>query len=681
LIQNINTLAIEFDAEEAFEQGRHALAQYLPVELSFKNTAHFSDMAKALETDVHKLTAFWFAYFTARLKIEQSYDFLLANECFEWGVKQLETIADQSCLPSNCVILKARVSVRSVDADRGIHNNDFMSTQAICEELLQLIESNPDCQESLIHERFYLQGILALSQPLVKRMQGNQVQASEWEAVEQTLQTAYLKVRAFKIYASTLKAHKVSIRYLKQVTHSPLRVEEGRLISSYYATVNSIEVDDFIDAIKDDALRQQLMTHLNASQFYEPEPPDILSDLSENGQFHVWQFDLSEVLFPQFRTGKLVYGVSLRFNSLGLIQLHFETDLKGQDVNDIRHLINLPLENALDEEIVWQSQTQWQYLRHIAAEVFKQVNDWLGEGQQLIYNTSEQVSTTLLLETMITQASPDDFLSCQEVQAHPDWQGIMLPPREVRSTFENWRVQTPHKGIENIASSLYPAHNWIQTDGSYAVIMQLDQPNWVTEQALENVQVATGARFYMQQLGKMLFKNVRKIQQDYQNDAGIEGRTRAQLQQQEKIYRHQLEQLNLLNFEVKDLLHLMDTGGLMRFPDHGRFIQKLFSEVGVNQERVSLQSLIEESQESTRILTLQISNALNELGEKSRQRFDAVIGFIGLLLSVSALKDLFDIMQRAGVSLSGNIELDIVLGLMLMILIYFSLENIIRRFK
>ncbi len=185
----------------------------------------------------------------------------------------------------------------------------------------------------------------------------------------------------------------------------------------------------------------------------------------------------------------------------------------------------------------------------------------------------------------------------------------------------------------------------------------------------------------MQQLGKMLFTNVRKIQSEYHDDEDIHSKSGKELRKQESTYSKQVKQLHLLNLEVSDLLYLMDSGTLMRFPDHGRFVQKLFEAVGVDQQRSSLQETMKESQETTHFLRVQISIALDKLKEKSSQRFDAVIGFIGILLSVSALKDIFYFVEEAGTSIPALIEAEIVFGSMLIIILYFSITAVFRRFR
>jgi len=199
----------------------------------------------------------------------------------------------------------------------------------------------------------------------------------------------WIKIQPLKVYASVLKAHLASIAYLKNAHHSKLVVTDGRLVSSYYATINSMQVDSLISALETQALRDDLMLKVQAKSFYEPEPPDVLSDMSEGGQFHIWQFDLPDVVLPEFRGAALRYGLSLRFNSLGLAQLHFETDLAGVDVNHIRHLINLPLENALDEKINWQEKAGLLYLRDVADYLFSQIDDWwyygLDHGQHVSF--------------------------------------------------------------------------------------------------------------------------------------------------------------------------------------------------------------------------------------------------------------------------------------------------------
>lgn len=681
---DINQIAVEFDQEEEFEIGRQALVDILQCKLQFngdsQDSKRFAAMAEQLKTDQQKLAGFWFAYFTARLKIEQSYDFLMAFRVFNWGVDLLNSMQDQSLRPTPCVELRAKIAVMAVEEDRGMHNNHFINTKRACDEALALIAKHPDCQAELETKVAYIEAVRAFSEVLVRRDQGEVIDEDEWQTLQTILRKAYETTLELKVYSSVLKAYLISIDYLKEAPVNKLLVKEGRLVSTYYATINSMQVDSLIEALEDEQKRQQLIEALQADAFYEPEPPDILSDMSESGQFHIWQFDLSQVELPQFRDLGLNYQLGLRFNSLGLLQLQFETDLEGADVNTIRHLTNLPLENALDETISWNQQG-YLYLRDIADSVFENVQAWFGANSSLIYSTSEHVSTTMLLETMEDQAKPNQLLTFADVENHPDWIGIKVPPREVRSTFENWRVQKPHDGIKDISADLYHKEDWVQADGSYAVIVQLEQPSWVTDQALENVMVATGARYYMKQLGKMLFQNVRAIQLEYHDDEDIENKSRYELRQQEKDYRRKVKQLHLLNLEVRDLLHLMDTGGLMRFPDHGRFVQKLFDSVGVNNERKALQDTMKESQEATRFLRVQITNALDQLSEKSSQRFDAVVGFMGILLSVTAFSDMFDILEETGMDIPAIVEVEVVFGAMILIVLYFSIEAIIRRFK
>ena len=677
---NINQIAVEYDQEEEFEVGRQALVEFLGCEVQLKNASQLPSLAEQLLTDEQKLSGFWFAYFTARLKIEQSYDFLFAFELFSWGADLLDTMQDQTLRPKPCEELRARIAVMAVDEDRGMHNNHFSNTLRACNEALALVAKHPECSQELAVKVAYIEAIRTFSELLVKRDTGLFISDHEWSHCQLELQKAYQVTRDLKVYASVLKAYLISIDYLRASPVDKLIVAEGRMTSTYYATINSMEVDHLIESLTDQAQRQKLIEALSATAFYEPEPPDILSDMSESGQFHVWQFDLNSTELPYFRDESIQFELVLRFNSLGLLQLQCTTDLDGFDVNAVRHLANLPLENALDEKMQW-NQTEYHYLRDIADDIFAKVQSWFGGTQCLIYNTSEHVSSTLLLESIVTSADPNKWLTFSEVEQHPDWIGLKTPPREVRSTFENWRVQAPHHGVKNIAHDLYHKENWVQADGSYALIVQLDQPSWVTDQAFENVLVATGARFYMKQLGKMLFDNVRNIQLEYHDDEDIEDKSRLELRVQERSYRQKVKQLHLLNLEVRDLLHLMDTGGLMRFPDHGRFVQQLFSSVGVNEERKSLQGTMQESQQATRFLRVQITNALDQISEKSSQRFDAVVGFMGILLSVTAFSDMFDILEETGLDIPAIVEVEVVFGAMILIVLYFSIEAIIRRFK
>jgi len=154
-----------------------------------------------------------------------------------------------------------------------------------------------------------------------------------------------------------------------------------------------------------------------------------------------------------------------------------------------------------------------------------------------------------------------------------------------------------------------------------------------------------------------------------------------ELRKQESVYRQRIRRLYQIGVEIKSLLQLLDNGGLMRFPDHGRFVNALLEVTGVNRQRERLQRVLQESQEITRYLRLQISQALEALENKSKARFDGTVAFLGALISVSALSDIFQAFQAAGIEIDSKVQLEWILGLMGLLVVYFSLEALIRKFR
>lgn len=686
---DINVLAVQYDEEEAFEAGRQVLFSLLPAEAGEAITFELlREVEPKIVEDQQRLAAFWAAYFTARLKIEQSYDFLQAFELYEWGAEQLAKIQQKAMLPHPCVQLRTRLNVHLVNIDRGLHNNDFPQVVETCDQLLALLESNAECKADLQTERDYVLVMRQVAQLLADRDAQGVLPETRWHEVKEALWQAYQKMQSkgLAIYSSILQSLWMALPVWQEAQGSRLWVTRGRFVTTYYATLNSMNAEGLVAALTDKQRIQELIDILGASAFYEPEPPDILSELSFKNQFHIWAMDLPEVVLADFREQGLTLQASVRLNSLGLMQLHFSTDLEGWDVNALRHLMNLPLENALDEAVQWQEMS-CRYLREVAQTVLQRIDDWLDHNHavySLIFDVSSDINSTLLIEEAQTRQAGEveaPLLTPEQFYAHADWRGLMIPPREVRSVYENWRMQTPHPGVENIATDLYHAQDWVQADGTYALIVQLDQPTWVTEQALENVQVVTGLRYFMKQLGEMLFENIRQIQLAYHDDEAVQEKSANELKQQEAEYRAKIQKLHRLGLDVKSLLQLLDTGRLMRFPDHGRFVQRLFEAVGVVNERQQLQKIFAESQENTRYLRQQIGNALEQLREQSRQRFDTVVGIFGILLSVSALADLFGLFGNAGYEIDGMTQLWTVFGTMGLIIFYFVVETIIRRLK
>lgn len=58
-----------------------------------------------------------------------------------------------------------------------------------------------------------------------------------------------------------------------------------------------------------------------------------------------------------------------------------------------------------------------------------------------------------------------------------------------------------------------------------------------------------------------------------------------------------------------------------------------------------------------------------------------MVGFIGVLLSVGALSDMFGLIEEAGVDMPALVEEEVIVGAMAIIVLYFSIEALIRRFK
>ena len=686
-LEQIAHLAKQYDADEAFETGRQRLRQWLPTKaVENYDLAGLQALSSQLDSQAARLAFYWFAYFTARIKIEQSYDFLQAFELLDLGQRILQSMAQPEAVVSECDQLYAYLMVQLVDIDRGIHNNDFLYAMQAAQRLLDKIDAHPDCQAAVATEKAYLQVMYAVAELLHLRDVG-QDSPEQWQQVHHALQRAFDEMSAtgLDIYASLLQAFLMAFPTWQQAGSNRLRVTRGRGVATYYATLDTMQTKGLLEALNDRARRQVLMRALGSETFYEPEPPDILSDISFQSQFHIWQFELPSIELPDFRGAGLAFDVTLRINSLGVLQLFLEVDIADMGVNALRHLMNLPSENAIDETVVWHhpdATVKVHYLREMAEQIFVAFDDWLDQNVTsdcLVRSVGTDVNMLLLVEAAAdnehTLLTPDAFY------AHPDWKGLKVPPREVRSVYENWRMQQPHDGVKNLAKDLYHQTDWVQADGHYALIVQLDQPTWVTEQAVENVQVVTSLRYFMKQMGEMLFATVQRIERSYQDGEAVQHQPSKVLRALAQEMREKIEKLHEIELEVKTLLQLLDGEGLMRFPDHGRFVNQLVESTGVQTQRHRLQAILRESRSVTQYLKQQIDQALEQLKQRSRARFDGAVGFLGALISVSALSDIFSAMNAAGFDLGGMVQLEWMLGLMLAIAVYFVIEALIRKFK
>ena len=151
-----------------------------------------------------------------------------------------------------------------------------------------------------------------------------------------------------------------------------------------------------------------------------------------------------------------------------------------------------------------------------------------------------------------------------------------------------------------------------------------------------------------------------------------------------KVLREQVKKLtiedNCLKQFTRDahwLLELISAGSMMTFPDHTRLIQKVFDRMGFEKLHIRTQETLDKIQFRQDEIIAENAKLYEKLRTRNSKRLTRIISGSMGLISVGALKDIFDIINSSnlGIKISGPLQVSIVTLFAMMLIILLLNKN------
>ena len=251
---------------------------------------------------------------------------------------------------------------------------------------------------------------------------------------------------------------------------------------------------------------------------------------------------------------------------------------------------------------------------------------------------------------------------------HCAFAALVLPQREVRSAIDDWiSYDTSAIKANNLGAIRYNKNDLLYCSQFESVIALIEQPMWVTEQAAESLNIAAMVINLLQNANTQFNQQLKLTELSHRATSKS---TKKQLVALRKDLVIQLA--NLVHFEDKInwLFEIIGAGSMMTYPDHTLLMKKIFNNMQfemLHQRSIHLLEHIANQHQQT---VIEIENVDSLLESKATQRLNTILSGAMLLISVGALKDLFDMFNDAqiGFVLSGFSKLSITIGALLFVL-------------
>lgn len=678
--------------DEAFDDGRREAraetrAQYPDTFPLIEQLEQLPDevMLPAEMGAEERLLCFSASYFTARSTIESSYRYSHAVQLIERAVEALQGLegdVDERFISAVCGF--ARLQNAICDIDRGIYNSIALTMAEASaqlgdgvDELLQLRPSLSDQAATLFDDylapqlaayRHYadaIESIAALYQLRWGEGEGLQRAIDEHlPAVEQALRE--LKKMGANIMATDLAPHLPVLRRFaeRQQTQGSgkLCIEEGQLRIAYFAPLHHNLLRPCAGLMAETLAvdgEQGLSLHGLGASSLESEPmSDIWSGLAARDFVDTYSWQLPSLSLP-FRDGELGFEVELTYLSMGVFVLNLSAGLSQLSVSGLRHAMSLGTPYALDETISWGESGQYfDFLEDFSGHIFNQLQSELtrhlgGElptgASALHWDSADNRYISVRLERVVSgEGEQWHELDAQALQQHTAYPAIALPLREVRSAIDDWILRPAPDAAENLSPLRYNENELMVVQRHGAVIALLQQPDWVREQAVESVEVAAAITNLFQVTNTVLGRHIRHLAVEGPQESG-EG-SRKSLKRL-RVHRDEMEaELNNLNRFERDihwLLDIIQAGSMMTFPDHTKLMRAVFAEMEFERLRQRTHEILAEVKEVHQQTMDEVSRIYDQLKNHMARRMNRILSAAMFLVSIAALKDLFDLFNEA----------------------------------
>lgn len=655
------------------------------------------------------LSAFWLLYFTARIIVENSYEYKKAEELINHSLVFLEKVEEMVDTPFIQIMEKYTQSqIILCQIDRGIYNGLPELLKEHAESLgnnVKLIRTialklSKDLSVKLYNdfiipmiEAQEIYGKATEKVALLYEQRWNEV-TNFINAIEENRSTVITAVETLNnmganILAYDLKPHLPIIERiasLRKSGYSNLYIRKGRLQFSYFAGVNYTLVDKFSEFLQsvtkgDESASKFCLEAIGVNSLCEVELSDIWSRLAvkdskqeeDHSQLFVKKYSVT--LAPLqifFRKKELLFEVTLDYFSMGIFCLNFYTNIDDFDVTTIRHAMSLNAPFSLDEKMMWKNRRFsfiWEFTDFVFDSVKNALQKFLGHNKPLSWEKFDN-SFMMLSVDSIDEWMENEFknLNSEKIQTHKLFVGLITPQREVRSAIDNWIAYEPSKNTENIAPIRYYQHEFMYVYPQYAIIGLLDQPEWVCNQAEESIQMGAIISNLALISSQNLDQALRTFNYDKQEQMTSKLSSLITMKKQQSVLEIELKKLNSFEFHVKRLLAFVRTGSIMTYSDHRPMMQSLLKHMNFDIIANNLSKLFERINITYEQTTREIILNYDKIQEKRSKRLNLMASVVSLLFSVSAVDNFLNIVERAGLDFSGKIPLTVT-GILSMVIL------------
>lgn len=713
--QSILTSFFEFIRSEDFEACFH----WAKKQLQGHNSAAFNiinqleaqpKISKAQLINVENnelLLMFCTCYGFARHEVEETNRYCHAETLIRSGITALELLPSSEII--NALKMFAGIQIEICCIDRGIYTSqEFLMAQAtknIANTLSEITalkaELSPaDCQLYAEHfalefssYQYYSEGVAIIAQLLEIRWGEPETLALNMRKLRPKFLAAVqaLGSNGKYIMSTDLEALWPPLTFFSE-NRAPgtgkLIVERGAITISYFASVNHIVINELLQSLSN-IITDAPKSHLLYLEQWGAETPvrNMLNDTwagiaREFENIYSWQLPSLSTPFRN-RNGSdkaLCFAVELIYYPMGIFALTLKADLDGVSGSGVRHAMSLGTPFAMDQQMHWHNEDIGlleDFAENRFTEVAAVLNGTFKHGEQpindiLTFNKTDNRFVSTLIDRVV-ECVDDKYIAvtAKSLKSHFAYPLFILPQRELRSAVDDWCLRTPPLASNNLNQDCFNHDEFFYINQHECVLGLLQQPNWVLDQSAEMIDVAAAINNLFHLTNKLLDKQLSVSQVNSVqklNDKKLSA----------KVLREQVKKLtiedNCLKQFTRDahwLLELISAGSMMTFPDHTRLIQKVFDRMGFEKLHIRTQETLDKIQFRQDEIIAENAKLYEKLRTRNSKRLTRIISGSMGLISVGALKDIFDIINSSnlGIKISGPLQVSIVTLFAMMLII------------
>ncbi|MEI6858448.1 MAG: hypothetical protein V5788_01425 [Shewanella sp.] len=715
--QSILITFFEYIRSEKFEQCFHWAKNELQVksspafilveQLEEQATVTIQDLEEIKNDEI--LLLFCACYGYARHEVEESNRYHHAETLVRSSISALEALPSSAL---NKVLQKfAVIQIDICYIDRGIYTSQEWlmaeATESIDAHLVGVTEltfqfNDVECQfyaEYLVEEfnsyRHFSQGVSIIAELCEIRWGDHDLLSQKMTKLRPVFMAAVNALTDDDKYimSTDLEALWSPLAFFSEHRtkgSGELFVERGAIGISYFAGVNHIVTRELRQSMSD-IVNQAPNAHKLYLQDWGAETPqrnmlnDIWAGIAKDFEdIYSWKLPELTMVFRD-KGGKdssLNFEVELIYYPMGIFALSLKAQLDNVSASGVRHAMSLGTPFAMDQKMRWHHQDVSlleAFAENRFIELAKIISSNFDHYEKpvsdiLTFNKTENRFVSILLDRIVECVDGEYTpVTAKSLKSHFAYPVFVLQQRELRSGVDDWCLRTVTSEEFNLNQDCYNREEFVYINHHECILALLQQPNWVLEQSAEMMNVAAAINNLFHLTNKRLDEQL-KLSLDQAvltlKDKKI---TASELRGRVEKLTVEGECLKQFTNDAHGLLDLISAGSMMTFPDHTRMIQKVFAHMDFEKLHIRTQETLDKIQYRQEEIISETSKLYEKLRTRNNRRFTNVLSGSMALISVGALKDIFDIINRSelGIRVSGPLQVSIVtvFGLILIILL------------